>query len=129
MARKTASADSPPPPISPRPMSPLSASTSTMVRTKRPQWQPLAWRRGASSGTVTVVARISRIFMIGIYDSPWPELYIFPHNIRGGTNGELRNIQTGIHDDVGCSRGWHPERRARLRKIHAPRRPHLRQVG
>ena len=25
-----------------------------MVRTKRPQWQPLAWRSGASSGTVTV---------------------------------------------------------------------------
>ena len=34
-----------------------------MVRTKRPQWQPLAWRSGASSGTVTVVARISTIFM------------------------------------------------------------------
>src|ERR1019366_1842096 len=65
MARKTASADSPPPPISPSPMIPLSVSTSTMVRTKRPQWQPLAWRNGASSGTVTVVARISTIFMIG----------------------------------------------------------------
>src|ERR1019366_10639858 len=63
MARNTASADSPPPPISPRPMRPLSVSTSTMVRTKRPQWQPLAWRNGASSGTVTVVARTSRIFI------------------------------------------------------------------
>ena len=63
MARKTASADSPPPPISPSPTRPLSVSTSTMVRTKRPQWQPLAWRNGASSGTVTVVARISRIFI------------------------------------------------------------------
>src|SRR5664279_6622746 len=63
MARKTASADSPPPPISPSPTMPLSVSTSTTVRTKRPQWQPLAWRNGASSGTVTVVARISRIFI------------------------------------------------------------------
>src|ERR1019366_2982465 len=63
MARNTASADSPPPPISPNPIMPLSVSTSTIVRTKRPQWQPLAWRRGASSGTVTVVARISRIFI------------------------------------------------------------------
>src|SRR5262245_37066398 len=34
-----------------------------MVRTKRPQWQPLACRRGASSGTVTGVARMSVIFM------------------------------------------------------------------
>ena len=33
-------ADSPPPPISPSPTKPLSVSTSTMVRTKRPQWQP-----------------------------------------------------------------------------------------
>src|ERR1043165_3385141 len=65
MARNTASADSPPPPVSPRPTMPLSVSTSTMVRTKRPQWQPLAWRRGASSGTVTVVARISVIFKSG----------------------------------------------------------------
>src|SRR5450756_2373189 len=63
MARKTASADSPTPPISPSPINPLSVSTSTMVRTKRPQWQPLAWRNGASSGTVTVVARTSRIFI------------------------------------------------------------------
>src|SRR5689334_15071102 len=65
MARNTASADSPPPPISPSPTMPLSVSTSTMVRTKRPQWQPLAWRRGASRGTVTVVARISEIFNSG----------------------------------------------------------------
>src|SRR6266571_527261 len=63
MARNTASADSPPPPISPRPIRPLSVSTSTMVRTNRPQWHPLAWRNGASSGTVTVVARISLIFI------------------------------------------------------------------
>ncbi len=64
IARNVASADSPPPPISPSPISPLSVSTSTMVRTKRPQWQPLPWRKGASSGTVTVVARISRIRII-----------------------------------------------------------------
>jgi hypothetical protein len=31
------------------------------VRTKRPQWQPFAWRKGASSGTVTGVARMSAI--------------------------------------------------------------------
>ena len=64
IARNTCSADSPPPPISPSPMRPLSVSTSTMVRTNRPQWHPLACRSGASSGTVTVVARISRIFII-----------------------------------------------------------------
>src|ERR1035438_6457408 len=61
IARKTASADSPPPPISPSPISPVSVSISTIVRTKRPQWHPLAWRRGASRGTVTVVARMSAI--------------------------------------------------------------------
>src|SRR5687767_14956582 len=43
---------------------PLSVSTSTTVRTNRPQWQPLAWRSGASSGTVTVVARMSEIFIV-----------------------------------------------------------------
>jgi len=32
-----------------------------MVRTKRPQWAPAAWRSGASSGTLTVVARRSAI--------------------------------------------------------------------
>src|SRR5215471_5312909 len=71
MARNTASADSPPPPISPSPTMPLSVSTSTMVRTNRPQWQPLAWRRGAASGTVTVVARISdiRIFCFMVQQS------------------------------------------------------------
>jgi len=42
----------------------LSASTSTIVRTNRPQWHPLACRRGASSGTVTVVARTSTIRII-----------------------------------------------------------------
>src|SRR5947209_12107594 len=36
---------------------PWSVSTSTMVRTKRPQCAPAAWRSGASSGTATVVAR------------------------------------------------------------------------
>src|SRR5215467_7257035 len=66
MARNTASADSPPPPISPNPTMPLSVSTSTMVRTNRPQWHPLACRSGASSGTVTVVARTSQIFMVGL---------------------------------------------------------------
>jgi hypothetical protein len=55
--------DKTPPPISPRPTRPSSVSTSTMVRTKRPQWQPFAWRRGASRGTVTGVARMSVIFM------------------------------------------------------------------
>src|SRR5215510_10980902 len=62
IARKTASADSPPPPISPRPIKPSSVSTSTIVRTKRPQWQPFACRSGASKGTVTVVALMSAIF-------------------------------------------------------------------
>src|SRR5262245_43359088 len=57
-----ASADSPPPPISPRPIKPSSVSTSTIVRTKRPQWQPFACRSGASKGTVTVVALMSAIF-------------------------------------------------------------------
>jgi hypothetical protein len=51
----------PPPPISPSPITPLSVSSSTMVRTKRPQWAPAAWRSGASSGTLTVVARRSAI--------------------------------------------------------------------
>ena len=63
-APNAASADSPPPPISPRPTRPLSVSTSTMVRTKRPQWQPLACRSGALSGTVTVVARTAVIFIV-----------------------------------------------------------------
>src|SRR3954449_12619862 len=60
--RMAASALSPPPPISPRPIKPSSVSTSTMVRTKRPQWAPEACCRAASSGTVTVVARMSTIF-------------------------------------------------------------------
>src|SRR5512142_716770 len=63
MARNAASADSPPPPISPRPTRPSSVSTSTMVRTKRPQWQPFACRSGASRGTVTGVARMSAMRM------------------------------------------------------------------
>src|ERR1035437_1745069 len=53
-------------------MRPLSVSTSTMVRTKRPQWQPLAWRNGASSGTVTVIARISTIFIFGFMIQQFP---------------------------------------------------------
>ena len=44
---------------------PSSVSTSTIVRTNRPQWQPFAWRSGASSGTVTVVALMSMIFISG----------------------------------------------------------------
>jgi hypothetical protein len=39
---------------------PSSVSTSTIVRTNRPQWQPAACRSGASSGTVTVVAARGR---------------------------------------------------------------------
>ena len=62
-ALNAATALSPPPPISPRPTRPSSVSTSTIVRTKRPQWQPLAWRSGASSGTVTGVARTAVIFI------------------------------------------------------------------
>jgi len=49
----------PPPPSSPSPMIPSVVSTSTMVRTNRPQCAPAACRSGASSGTVTVVARRS----------------------------------------------------------------------
>src|SRR6186997_2195966 len=60
---KAATALSPPPPISPRPTIPSSVSTSTMVRTKRPQCEPLACRSGATSGTVTGVARMSTIFI------------------------------------------------------------------
>ena len=56
------SADSPPPPSSPSPTMPSSVTTSTIVRMKRPQWAPPACRSGASSGTATVVARISTIF-------------------------------------------------------------------
>ncbi len=41
---------------------PSSVSTSTIVRTKRPQWAPLLCSSGASSGTVTVVTLISDIF-------------------------------------------------------------------
>src|SRR5690242_16599525 len=62
---------SPPPPISPRPTIPSSVSTSTMVRTKRPQCEPFAWRSGAASGTVTGVARISVIFMSWSTESSW----------------------------------------------------------
>jgi hypothetical protein len=40
---------------------------STTVRTKRPQWAPLLWRRGASRGTVTVVVLISVIFIGALY--------------------------------------------------------------
>src|SRR3954452_15407951 len=58
-----ATALSPPPPISPSPMIPSSVSTSTMVRTKRPQCEPFACRSGAASGTVTGVARMSMIFI------------------------------------------------------------------
>src|SRR3712207_2152878 len=35
-----------------------------MVRTNLPQWAPLAWSSGASRGIVTVVARISVIFIV-----------------------------------------------------------------
>lgn len=63
IARNWPSADSPPPPISPSPTSPSSVSTSTIVRTKRPRWQPFACLSGASSGTVTVVALMSVIFI------------------------------------------------------------------
>src|SRR5690348_9946431 len=62
---------SPPPPISPRPTIPSSVSTSTMVRTKRPQCEPFAWRSGAASGTVTGVARMSVIFMSWSTESSW----------------------------------------------------------
>src|SRR5204863_8172349 len=58
-----ATALSPPPPISPSPTIPSSVSTSTMVRTNRPQCAPLAWRSGAARGTVTGVARMSMIFI------------------------------------------------------------------
>src|SRR5918995_6287072 len=51
-------------PISPRPTRPSSVSTSTIVRTKRPQWAPLACWSGASNGTVTVVALMSAIFKV-----------------------------------------------------------------
>jgi hypothetical protein len=36
--------------------------TSTIVRTKRPQWQPLPCRSGAFSGTLTGVATMEVIF-------------------------------------------------------------------
>ena len=68
---KAATALSPPPPISPSPMSPSSVSTSTMVRTNRPQWQPLACRSGASSGTVTGVARMSVIRIPPVETGSW----------------------------------------------------------
>src|SRR5215210_5304922 len=45
-------------------MSPSSVSTSTIVRTKRPKWAPLACHNGISGGTVTVVARTSVISMV-----------------------------------------------------------------
>ena len=51
------SADSPPPPISPKPVIPSSVSTSTIVRINLPQCAPFACRIGASSGTATVVTR------------------------------------------------------------------------
>src|SRR5262249_19552858 len=56
-----------------RPTRPSSVSTSMTVRTNRPQWQPLACRSGASSGTVTLVALISVIFMGISTNAPGPE--------------------------------------------------------
>src|SRR6185312_16204099 len=58
---------SPPPPSSPQPDRPSSVITSTIVRMKRPQWAPAAWRSGASSGTATVVALMSTIFMDSVF--------------------------------------------------------------
>src|SRR6266851_1689374 len=43
-----------------------------MVRTKRPQWAPAAWRRGASNGTATVVAR-SAVMRSGFMPARAPE--------------------------------------------------------
>src|ERR1017187_3369935 len=94
MARNTASADSPPPPISPRPIMPLSVSTSTMVRTKRPQWHPLAWRNGASSGTVTVVARISRIFIFCFMVQQYSVKVDCEHRKGSHVKGAVGDIQT-----------------------------------
>src|SRR5579859_3114296 len=81
------SADSPPPPISPRPINPSSVSTSTTVRTKRPQCAPFEWRSGASSGTVTVVARRSVIFISFL--------------VLGRSAGE-REEEAAV-DDQGCA--------------------------
>jgi hypothetical protein len=62
-------ASSPPPPISPSPTKPSAVSTSTTVRTKRPQCAPLLCSSGASSGTVTGVARIEAIVVADIVRS------------------------------------------------------------
>src|ERR1043165_7697391 len=93
MPRNMASADSPPPPISPSPTNPLSVSTSTIVRTKRPQCTPLACRSGASRGTVTVVARMSAIFTVQVYSSFDRPEYLIRDDANQNHGAHDREIQ------------------------------------
>src|SRR5688572_22293304 len=115
-ASTTPTADSPPPPISPRPTRPVSDSISTIVRTKRPQWQPLAWRSGASSGTVTVVARTSAILIrmavakLTSRDDRGPEL-LAQHQRHRAPQARLGTVARGDDSRQRCAR---PLRRARL---------------
>jgi hypothetical protein len=59
---KAASALSPPPPISPKADDAGIGLDLDDGAHEAPQCAPFEWRSGASSGTVTVVARISVIF-------------------------------------------------------------------
>ena len=54
-----------------------------MVRTKRPQCVPLLWRSGASSGTVTGVARMRAIVVRGIVRVP---AWVHAGRLRAGTS-------------------------------------------
>ena len=56
-----------------------------MVRTKRPQCAPVACRSGASSGTVTVVGRMSTIFISGRSPAEYGQIESIGMNAPNGS--------------------------------------------
>jgi hypothetical protein len=85
-----------------------------MVLTKRPQWHPLAWRRGAKRGTVTVVARMSTIFIFtstaqpgyspaifGLIErQPGRPIYLIQNianNLNAGGSARVPNLDIRLH--------------------------------
>src|SRR2546430_7902773 len=80
-----------------------------MVRTKRPQWHPLAWRSGATSGTETGVARISAIFIV--INSPYHLTAASdPPRPRHRLEPRRQKMYEGPCPDVGAAQ--HGEERA-----------------